>query len=68
MAICGPQGTWMQSKDAGKMANHIYRHCRAEHAEKIRLAGQYVFNNETEPKSWMQVYHVGEKLGLLDYY
>lgn len=65
VAICGPQGTWMQSKDAGKMANHIYRHCRAEHAEKIRLGGQYVFNNDTEPKSLMQVYHVG---GLLDYY
>lgn len=62
VAICGPHGTWMQSKDAGKMANHIYRHCRALHGDKIRIGGQYVFNNDTEPKSLMQVYHIRDAL------
>lgn len=61
VAICGPEGTWMQSKDAGKMANHIYRHCRAEHVGRIKMGGQYVFNNDTEPKSLMQVYNVKDK-------
>lgn len=67
VAICGPEGTWMQSKDAGKMANHIYRYCRAEHAEKIRLGGQYIFNNDTEPKSLMQVYNIKDAQELLDH-
>lgn len=67
VAICGPEGTWMQSKDAGKMANHIYRYCRAEHAEKIRLGGQYIFNNDTEPKSLIQVYNAENMQTLLRY-
>lgn len=62
VAICGPPGIWMYSKDAGKMANHIYKYCRVEHGDKVRLGGQYVFNNNTEPKSLMQVYNIRDHL------
>lgn len=47
----------MKSKDAGKMADQIYRRCKSEQGGEMRLGGMYVFNEGTEPKSFVKVYH-----------
>ncbi|KAH0612005.1 uncharacterized protein H6S33_010057 [Morchella sextelata] len=60
-AICGPQDTVMRSMDAGKMANQIYRFCRAEVGGVWRVGGVYVFDGETVPVGRMVLYAVGEE-------
>ncbi|KAH8150112.1 uncharacterized protein LAJ45_05798 [Morchella importuna] len=64
-AICGPHDTVMRSMDAGKMANQIYRFCRAEVGGVWRVGGVYVFDGETVPVGRVVLYAVGEEEGEL---
>ncbi|KAI5837784.1 hypothetical protein DFP73DRAFT_600495 [Morchella snyderi] len=59
-AICGPHDTVMRSMDAGKMANQIYRFCRAEVAGVWRVGGVYVFDEGAVPVGRVVLYAVGE--------